>query len=240
MKGGESAPLPFFDTDEASRAPLGYSVLERVSVNQAGKSGWKPAIALTMEEDALALFFPLLQSGVTVQAALPCTIQSFLCTQLGLSGDFVRERILSIVLDGHPVDDPEAARLRDGSQLALSSAMPGLAGAALRRASPLASFRGSITHTDSDGTGRMQEGLISVKLFNLMMGDLGPSILRHGICIRGAALIGLWQPARSIFLKYCRTVRRGSIFLDPAGFLEAVESDENELCLSVFFEADEA
>jgi len=57
----------------------------------------------------------------------------------------VKEKISTIFLDGKAVDSPETALLREGSTLALSSAMPGLAGAILRRDGPYASLRSSIT-----------------------------------------------------------------------------------------------
>jgi hypothetical protein len=154
---------------------------------------------------------------------------------MGLEPDYVRERILSIVLDGRPVDDTEKALLRDGSQLALSSGMPGLAGAALRRGSPLASFRGSITHRESAASGTQQEGIICVKLFNLMMGDLGPRFLARGILIESGALARLLRQNSAPFVEKCRGVQRNDIAAEPTAFLEemADEEEEEELLLSV-------
>ncbi len=199
----------------------------------SGDTRSRTSIALTLERTALSLFSPFLQSGIWVRAALPSSVQSFLCDQMGLEPDYVRERILSIVLNGHPVDNTEKALLRDGSRLALSSGMPGLAGAALRRGSPLASFRGSITHRDSAAAGPKQEGTICVKLFNLMMGDLGPGFLARGILINSEAIARFLRQNRALFLEKCRSVQRNEIAIEPATFLEEMADGEEELFLSV-------
>ncbi len=197
------------------------------------KGDAKPSIALTFERTAFSLFSPLLQSGIQVPAALSCSIQSFLCDQMGLEPDYVRDRILSIVLDGRPVDDTEKALLGDGSLLALSSGMPGLAGAALRRGGLLASFRGSITHKESAAPVAEHEGTICVKLFNLMMQELGPRFLERGILIQSGALARFLNQNRGPLLEKCRSIRRNEVAVEPAGFLKEIADNEEELLLSV-------
>ncbi len=196
-------------------------------------TGFKMSIALTLEQTALSLFAPLLQGGIQVRAALPSSVQSFLCDQIGLEPDYVREKILSIVLDGHPVDDTEKALLRNGSRLALSSGMPGLAGAALRRGSPLASFRGSITHRESAASGTQQEGVICVKLFNLMMVDLGPRFLQRGIRIESGAFVAFLRQNGDPFLEKCLSVDRNGTTVEPKELAAALADGEEELLLSV-------
>lgn len=113
-----------------------------------------------------------------------CSIRAILCQQLGLSPQFVEERIKTVFLDGKPVDDIDSTIINEGSTLALSAAMPGLAGATLRRGGYLASFRSQITHRKDETFIRQQEGFINLKLFNLMMEELGPTLLQRGILIR--------------------------------------------------------
>jgi hypothetical protein len=81
------------------------------------------------------------------------------------------------------VDDIDTACISNGSVLSLSGAMPGLAGATLRRGGQLASFRGSISCRSDGKSVSSQTGHVVVKLFNLLVKDLGPMFLKQGILV---------------------------------------------------------
>lgn len=88
-----------------------------------------------------------------------------------------------------PVDDVTAAVFHDGGALSFSAAMPGLVGATYRKACYLASFRGTITHQNKTNRPVVRsDGCITLKLFNMPMGELGPIFVKHGIRIQGAVL----------------------------------------------------
>ena len=101
---------------------------------------------ITVEEDQVSAFFPLLALGFTVKTKVGVSVQELLCRQLGLSADYIDNRLQTIFLDGKAVDNVKTAVIRQGSTLALSAAMPGLAGATLRRGGAYASMRHKITH----------------------------------------------------------------------------------------------
>ena len=128
-------------------------------------------------------FHPLLQAGFFVKARVGKSIDHFLCEQMGISPHYVQERISTVFLDGKPVDDIESAIIREGSVLALSSAMPGLVGATMRRKSFYASLRNTITHADDKGTIEEKEGFSRVKVFNLLMADLAYPFFGRGIYV---------------------------------------------------------
>jgi len=98
-------------------------------------------LLLVFETVPLAEFLLLLMTGVGVAIGGPCTPREFLRGRLGLSADEIERRVSTVCLDGHPVDDLDDCLLGDGSRLALSGALPGLAGACLRRGGALASMR---------------------------------------------------------------------------------------------------
>jgi hypothetical protein len=140
---------------------------------------------LILPADRFPLFSLLLQQGFRVKIQAGTHVQEVLCKQFGLSPEYVQDRIKTILLDGKAVDDMEGAILQDGSSLALSGPMPGLAGASLRRDGLLAPFRAQITHRGD----RMHslpgaEGMITVKIFNLLLDEIGPVFLQRGIYIR--------------------------------------------------------
>ncbi|HTR44143.1 MAG TPA: hypothetical protein VMH06_00425, partial [Thermodesulfovibrionales bacterium] len=132
-------------------------------------------------------FFPLFQQGVAVSARTGCSIAAFLREQLGVSpGAF--EKIQSIFLDGSAVDELDSAIIKDGSVLALSAAMPGLVGATMRRGGRYSSFRSGVTHRETEGQCASGEGFVQVKLFNLLMAELGPGLLAKGIYVTSSDL----------------------------------------------------
>jgi hypothetical protein len=140
-------------------------------------------LVVDLPRSAAGRFAALLQHGVALRARAP-TAWAFLTEELGVDPKYVKERVTTIFLDGQVVDDLERAPLRDGSLLALSAAMPGLVGATLRRGGYYAAMRAAITHSagrEADAGGG--EHVVRVKLFNLLIAELGPVLLARGIVL---------------------------------------------------------
>ena len=135
---------------------------------------------MTVEPETVPRFFSLFQKGVFMRGKTGSSVFSFLSNECGISRDYIEERIQILFLDGKVVDDLHTARIMDGSVLTLSAAMPGLLGATLRKGGYYAVLRSHIS-TDQRGD-RLQEGEASIKLklFNLVLKELGPGLLREG------------------------------------------------------------
>ncbi len=141
-------------------------------------------VALNLEKKALSLFFPLLQQGVGMEVTTGASVREFLCRDLGLDEAYVQARVSTLFLNGSPVDDLDGAFLYDGMTLALSAAMPGLAGATLRRGGCLSSFRSAISYHGHDRVDAFpRPGRINIKLFNLLVRELAPEVLKKGILL---------------------------------------------------------
>ncbi len=145
-------------------------------------------LAFTVDETLIALFFLPLQQGVKIRRRVGCSIDAFLRSELGAGPETI-EKIQSIMLDGRPVDDIGSAFIHSGSALALSAAMPGLVGATLRRGGTYASFRSGITYCEAEKAGAPGEGWVTIKLFNLLMAELGPGLLRAGVFLKTTVLL---------------------------------------------------
>ena len=106
------------------------------------------------------------------------------CRRGGIAADYLKERVQTLFLNGRAMDDPAAAVVTDGSIIALSAAMPGLAGAVLRRSGRYAAMRRPISH-EAGGTAvdRRARITVTLKLFNLIARELGPGFLAGGIRI---------------------------------------------------------
>lgn len=134
-------------------------------------------------QDALPAFRPVFQQGVGITIQTGTSLEDLLCGQWRIDRDYVMNRISTLFLDGKPVDDLPASIVQDGATLALSGAMPGLIGATMRRGGVLASFRSGITYHATSDAHMRSKGRITLKLFNLLIDELGPGFLARGIWI---------------------------------------------------------
>ena len=179
-----------------------------------------------VKDDLIPRFFKLLQQGFRVKARVGCSIKTLLCRQLGLSPEYLEERIQTIFLDGRPVDDVNSAIIEHGSTLALSAAMPGLAGATLRKGGLYASMRSQITYREATTSKPLEEGTILLKLFNLPLRELGPTFLKRGVGIKGKDLSDFFERQPDDFWAGCHMAQLGGKDLDVAELLEKKWTDE--------------
>lgn len=144
-----------------------------------------PTVFFILDKDKLSPFFSILQQGFMVQAYVGCSIKQFLCDQWGVTPEYLSGRISTIFLNGKPVDNVETAMIFDNDVLALSAAMPGLAGATFRTGGLLSAFRSSITHRDEINKSALPtKGMITLKLFNLLVSELGLVFLKKGVFVK--------------------------------------------------------
>ncbi|MDA8409499.1 MAG: hypothetical protein M0001_03805 [Treponema sp.] len=154
----------------------------------------------------------LLQAGFSLRAPAGMSARAFMREVLGFPDAYIEGAVSTVFIDDSPVDDIDAARLVEGSRIALSAAMPGLVGAVMRRHSPYAALRESISYREGEGGaggggGRVvgndraagegrgggggggaapaPEVRVGVKLFNSVMVDRGPEVLARGIYLEG-------------------------------------------------------
>lgn len=177
----------------------------RSSTGRSSGDGPFPAsLFLILKENDSRFFLPLLQQGFMLKTQVGCSIETMLHEQLGLSPEYVEHRIKTVFLDGKPVDDLGCAALENGSTLALSAAMPGLVGATLRRGGVLAPFRSTIAYGGENQCEASETGLIVVKLFNLLIDELGAAFLERGIWVKKELLEEFLKARASALSKVCR------------------------------------
>jgi hypothetical protein len=163
-------------------------------------------LCLVVNPTLVPRFYGILQAGFWVKGSAGESVGEVLCGQLGLSVEYVNERISTVFLDGKPVDDIDSAIVREGSTLALSSAMPGLVGATMRRKGFYASFRNAITHREEGERSPEKEGLFRVKLFNLLMAELGPLFLERGIYLKSGEVEEFLANQAEVFFDACKDI----------------------------------
>ncbi len=192
-----------------------------------------PRLDLTIDRSLVQRFFLLLQQGVMLRTRVGCSVQVFLSEEIGAGQDTI-DKIQSIFLDGRPVDDLSAAMIKDGTVLALSAAMPGLVGATLRRGGAYSSFRDTITYHEDSAHCVSVEGFVQIKVFNLLMDELGPGLLKRGVYVRSSALMTLLSEQSPDFWQGCLSALLDGNEVAPQTFVnDARLSCHDRLFLSV-------
>ena len=158
--------------------------------NQENASGDmpQPGLVLILNVDDDSKFVSLLNGGFMIKAQMGESVQALLCDRLGLDKSYFDERIQTLFLNSKPVDDPATAAVKNNAVLALSAAMPGLVGATFRKGGKYRWMRGSISHPDDGEMTTGKTGWVTVKLFNLILKELGPFFLEAGIWLKGPTM----------------------------------------------------
>jgi hypothetical protein len=174
------------------------------------------------------LFSPLFQRGVLVAAVVGRGVKDVLCGQLGIAEDYLEQRVQTVFLDGKAVDDLVDSVVENGSVMALSSALPGLAGATLRRGGFYAALRSAISYDSTIAHSDVQNGTFTLKLYNLVLNELGPALLQRGICITPREVVEIADA-----LKRRESLNDMTVMLDeretmPAELREWAERTEQE------------
>ena len=182
-------------------------------------------LTFVLEEDGISFFFPLMQQGFMVKTRVGCSIRQMLCEAFHVTPEYVSGRIKTLFLNGKPVDDVDTAMIRDGSTLALSAAMPGLVGATFRCGGPLIAFRSGITHREEGTLSSSEEGLVCLKLFNLLVAEMGPAFLKHGIWFSGRDFEAFLNGLPGDFWSALVSVRKNGESIAPDS-LRSLESSD--------------
>jgi len=179
-----------------------------------------PVVRIEAGKVLTPYFGPIFQGGFLFRCQVGQSIADFLFRQLLLERDFVEKKISTVFLDGECVDNISLATMKDGSVVAFSSALPGLVGATLRRDGFYACLRDSITYHKGDTAVEARQGAVTIKLFNLIMDELGPVFLKKGIIMDRAAVVRFFQARKKEFWKGIKTVHLGGLSIGSEKLME--------------------
>ena len=173
------------------------------------------SLYLRLKPELLPKLYPLLQQGFEVEASLGTSIKAFLGINFDIPNDYIDNRLQTIFLNGKAVDNIDTAVMKSGSTLALSTAMPGLAGAVMRRGGYLTAMRDQISHREDEEAMVAQKGKIRIKLFNLLVKELGSTFLQYGIWVQGKPLETILKPEGKDFTNACRVAISNGAKIEP-------------------------
>jgi len=172
-------------------------------------------LALTVSAELLPKFFQLLEQGFILESSVGCSLRDFICGRLGLEGQYLADRVQTIFLDHNPVDDIDTALIRENSAVALSAAMPGLAGATLRKGGRFAVMRNQISCRTGTACESDQRTQVTVKFFNVIAKDLGENLLKNGIRIQESNFIWFVDKHIEVLQTHITSVRFDGKTIDP-------------------------
>ena len=145
-----------------------------------------PLLTLSFPAQPLTGFASLLQHGILYPVQQPVPLVPLLLALPGFTAEYIEQTVQTIFINGVPADSLQR-ELGPGTTLALSAAMPGLAGAIFRRQGVHGSLR-TRPQEPSVAVG-MQEGYLTLKLFNSIAFDRIGDLFTQGIVIASKA----WQ-----------------------------------------------
>jgi len=200
-------------------------------VNAPGKIS-QPGLVLTVMVGDVPKFVGLLNAGFMINVWVGESVRTLLCDRLGLDQSYFDERIQTLFLNSKPVDDVNTAIVYDGSVLALSAAMPGLVGATFRKGGRYSWMRGSISHPDDNDVTAGKTGWVTVKLFNLILKELGPFFLEAGVWLKGETIQAFFTDRPSSLLGDIQSVILNDREIAPEALLE-IKGEEDPLYIRI-------
>lgn len=168
-------------------------------------------ILLLVKTEVPAGFTTLLQSGIFLKARQGETIGSLLTSLPGFTMEYARQRIQTIFLNGLPADDLNQQLWGNEAVIAISAAMPGLAGAIFRKGGMHAALRTETAGKLSGNEENTQPLQVRLKLFNMIAAERGLAILAGGCVLRSASLEKFFSYRPPLFASISEIVIDGNI-----------------------------
>ncbi len=156
-----------------------------------------PILEIHVGASSINRYSILFQGGVDIETDSDCSIGDFLDRLPGFTREFITESVQTIFLNGSAMDNLEAPLSGDRPVLALSAAMPGLAGAIFRRNSIHAALRSKGSDAQA-GSVRSEKKIVRLKLFNMIATEKGEALLAAGVSFTGPALAEFFSDHRTL------------------------------------------
>ncbi|WP_153305758.1 hypothetical protein [Desulfogranum mediterraneum] len=147
-----------------------------------------PTLIIRLSRVAAAVMPSLLQGGFLLPLNQAASLDSLLTTLPGFSASYLEKSVQTVFINGTAADSL-GQKVYPGQTLALSAAMPGLAGTIFRRNSPHSSLRSQAgTVPSRSREEEFQPGRITIKLFNSIATDTASALLCQGLLLSGRTL----------------------------------------------------
>lgn len=182
-------------------------------------------LTIVTTADFVSKLVGLLTPAFKVRARTGIDLKTFVCDQLGVQADYFESRIQTLFLNSKPVDNAEAAVVSDGAVLALSAAMPGLVGATFRKGGRYSWMRKIISHEVQESGAEDAQGWVTLKLFNLVLKELGPDFLKRGVWVPGRQIKDFFKDPSCEYRQHIRSMALAGEAMAPGGLSTAIAEE---------------
>lgn len=146
-------------------------------------------LTLLVPTQAMGRFTTLLQYGIITETEPGLSVGGFLCSLPGFTSQYIAERVETIFLNGLPVDYLTTQITGSWPVLAVSAAMPGLAGAIFRKNSFHTALRTIPRRKTGESDPGEKKSSVVLKLFNVVARERGPALFARGCLLRSSAVL---------------------------------------------------
>jgi hypothetical protein len=164
---------------------------------------------ITVPSYRLSLMRLLLGFGIFFEAPSGISVSRFLEQALGADAGYIENRVQTLFMDGHAVDNPESRHIQNSCTLAVSAAMPGVFGAAFRKQGAYSGLRlnsGKNREEEKDAAASGTPVGVKVKCFNQVAADLGDELLARGVSMDIKDVQQFWNRQAQVLEKDCQAV----------------------------------
>lgn len=183
------------------------------------------SILLTIDANTLGKYTSLLQGGIFLTTDQGTPIGELLISLPDFSHEYASKRIQTIFVDGLPADDLDQPLFGMERVIAISAAMPGLAGAIFRKNGLHASLRTSKERSHTDSSTPDTPVRIRLKLFNMIAEEKGEAILRKG-CILIARNLEKYLTYRQPLLAHIKQISQNGETISLKELLSLLEKED--------------
>ncbi|GAB1410567.1 hypothetical protein MASR1M90_17210 [Desulfovibrionales bacterium] len=152
-------------------------------------------LVIKTDPSTLTSLSTLLQSGFLVSTDTDVPLTDLLVSLPGFTLSYLGDAVQTIFVNGVPLDDMQQ-RIQPGTTIALSAAMPGLAGAIFRKQGLHGSLR---TKPVALSSADSSTSPVRIKLFNSIATDRAQDLFAQGVMIDAQAVLDLLQRRSDIF-----------------------------------------
>ncbi len=184
-------------------------------------SGTLPDVRFTVLPGKAVMFSTLFQSGIEIEAVSGVLLGDFICSCPGFSQTYVAQKVQTIFLNSNPVDDLKTPIEGTRAVVALSAAMPGLAGAIFRKGGIHSSLR-TVPEKAARENGKGGGVTVTLKLFNQIARDKSTGLLEAGVTVSGRSFVSFMKRRPDVLNAICRTTL-DSKPVAPEQLLTAIE-----------------
>lgn len=162
-------------------------------------------LTITMPAGLRGLMRLLVSRGIRLEARTGMSVKNFLKEMLPADEDYLENKIQTIFMDGHAVDDTEQTRINAPCTIALSAAMPGVFGAAFRKKGIYSGMRAEYSQNPEAEKESFKDKTetvpVTLKCFNQVAEDLGDALLGRGVNMDIKEFEKFWEPQQEVLEK---------------------------------------